>query len=479
MSCEDRAKSLLDASNDAAKLVRSVHLTFMLVMAYVGIVIASTTDIQLLKISPVTLPLLNVKLPILEFYVLTPWLLLVLHYNMLLQCYLLAQKLHLFNAALSQCDPEVADNMRGRLFGFSLSQVIVGQHHSSLMRFFLNSIIVFSIVIVPLVLLAWAQIRFIPYHSEAITWSHRAVILLDCVLLWIIWPMIILPEAKLKRWLAQNLLWLKSLFGKAKFTVKKQDKISLQGKGQRSLLISSITLLFISWVVAVHPDSTSLGEKKDQFYLTELLFDLPGKPFRQDLYIRGKILVKGDPSAKIEVALKGDQEAEKFSALKEVVGLSLHDRDLRFATFEKCVMPKVILSNSALQGAKITDSFLMGANFRDADLSGANLIRSRLLGSEMDHVNLSGAQMVLADVQYSDLKGANLQGAILVNATLSHSDLSGSDLQGAYLNAANMRQVDFREANPEKATLLGAQINGAIFDEGKLDLIKAKITNGD
>ena len=68
MSYEDQARALLNSANDSAKLVRSVHLTFMLVTAYIAIVIGSTTDVQLLKVSPVTLPLLNVKLPILEFY---------------------------------------------------------------------------------------------------------------------------------------------------------------------------------------------------------------------------------------------------------------------------------------------------------------------------------------------------------------------------------------------------------------------------
>lgn len=458
MSCEDQAESLLDSANDTAKLVRSVHLTFMLVMAYIAIIIGSTTDVQLLKLSPVTLPLLNVKLPILEFYVLTPWLLLLLHFNLLLQSYLLARKLHLFNATLDKCNDEAAVSMRDRLFTFALSQNIVGLHHSSLMRFFLNSIIVFSIVIVPLVLLTWAQVRFIPYHSEAITWSHRVVILLDCLLLWIIWPMIILPEDKLKQWVVQNMLLIKKLLGKSTVTILAKDKISLRGRGQRSLLISSVSMLFISWLVAVQPSHNDKGEKVNQFILTKILFELPGKPFRQDIYIENKILLKGEPSAKIEAALKGDNRDEKIKVLKEVVGLSLEGRDLRFATFEKCVMPKVIMANAMLQGAKLNNSFLHEANFLSAKLYGVQFINSNLQRSNLTDSKLGYAQIINSDLNLANLSNAFMEGVVLSYSKLIRANLSGARLKGAHVVAA---------------LLIDANLQDAVLDEGVEDSIHA------
>ena len=454
MSCEDRAESLLSSANDTAKLVRSVHLTFMLVMAYIAIIIGSTTDVQLLKVSPVTLPLLNVKLPILEFYILIPWLLLLLHFNLLLQSYLLARKLHLFNATLNKCSEEAAVSMRDRLFTFALSQNIVGLQHSSLMRFFLNSIIVFSIVIIPLVLLTWTQVRFIPYHSEAITWSHRIVILLDCILLWIIWPMIILPEDKLKRWLVQNVCLIKKILGKPTISISSKDKVSLRGRGQKSLVGSSISMLIISWLIAVQPTHNDKGEKVSQFILTKMLFSLPGQPFRQDIYIENKILLKGDTSAKIEAALKGDSRDEKIKTLKEVVGLSLEGRDLRFASFIKCVMPKVNLANGDLQGAKMNNSFLHEANFLSAELNGAQLINSNL-----QRANLTDAKLAYAQIINSDLNLANLSNAFMENSVLSYSkfmraNLTGASLKGANVVAAllidaNMQDVDMDKAMQE------------------------------
>ncbi len=477
MSFENQARSMLGSANDAAKLVRNVHLTFMLITAYIAIVIGSTTDVQLLKVSPVMLPLLNVQLPIIEFYILTPWLLLFLHFNLLLQCYLLASKLHLLNTVLSQCDEDVATNIRQQLFGFALSQNIVGHARSSIIRFFLNSLIVFSIVIVPLILLSWAQIRFIPYHNEVITWSHRIVILFDCLLLWIIWPMIVLPENKLKHWIVQNLLWVKKLTGQSSPTVTAKDKITLRGSGQESLMLCSILLLFVSWFVAVQPESNDKGEKVPQFFLTEMLFDLPGKPFRQDLFLKDKLLIKGEPSAKIEVALKGGSEIEKSAALKEVVGLSLQGRDLRFATFEKCVMPKAELSRANLQGAIIQDTFLQESLLLDANLNGANLIRSQLQNSILNHAKLKGAQLIQTNLQSVDLEGANLKGAVLVNAKLMSARLGGSKLQGAVLNSTKMMNADLRGANFEGASWWGANLTGAQMDKDKVEMIKIKVLN--
>ncbi len=66
------AREQLNSANDTGRHVRNVYVTFILLISYVAIIIGSTTDVQLLKIDPVTLPLLNVQLPIKGFYALAP-----------------------------------------------------------------------------------------------------------------------------------------------------------------------------------------------------------------------------------------------------------------------------------------------------------------------------------------------------------------------------------------------------------------------
>ena len=476
MSDEKQAEALLSSANDTAKLVRSVHLTFMLVMAYVGIIIASTTDVQLLKVSPVVLPLLNVKLPILEFYVITPWLVLFLHFNLLIQCYLLARKLHLFNAALSKCDEEVANGMRDRLFTFALSYNIVSRQNSFLIRFFQNGMMVFSVVIVPLVLLTWAQIRFIPYHSEAITWTHRAVVLADCLLLWIVWPMIVLPEARLKQWLVCNKRRVRKLFGMQVGQSTGEKRPNFTGTGQWSVMISSFILLNISWFAAVHPGHNEDGSRQEQFFLANILFNLPGYPFRQDLHIEEKILIKSDISTKAEVALTSDQAYKRSGVLQEVMGLPLQNRDLRFATFKNCAMPKVQLQGALLHGANFSGSFLQEGNFLSAKMQGVKMVSSDLTAAVLTDANMHKGQFIYADLSSAKMDQSKMDGAIFSYANMQYADLSSSYLQGAVLASACLQRADFREAIMDGIVLDGASMMAIEIESERRDAI-IKLSN--
>jgi hypothetical protein len=68
----EQAEKSLEAVNNAASTARILFFTFLLLGTYIGIIIGSTTDEQLLRVSPVTLPLLNVQLPIRVFYAFVP-----------------------------------------------------------------------------------------------------------------------------------------------------------------------------------------------------------------------------------------------------------------------------------------------------------------------------------------------------------------------------------------------------------------------
>src|SRR5687768_11383898 len=102
---EAEPKSLtgkLKEVRESAAEVRNLTLTFVLVLLYVDIIIVSSTHEQLLRVSNVNLPLLSVELPIVGFYLVTPWLVFLLHLNLLLQHYLLSQQLFAFKRDVLQ-----------------------------------------------------------------------------------------------------------------------------------------------------------------------------------------------------------------------------------------------------------------------------------------------------------------------------------------------------------------------------------------
>src|SRR5499426_982890 len=125
----ERAERLRGAADEAARLVQNVYLSFLGLGTYIAVIIGSTTDVQLLKVSPVTLPLLNVQLPIVGFYVVVPWLLLLFYFNLLLLLTFLAQKLHRLNAVLAAFPDDIMrEEQRVRLFPFPFSVMLSGRH---------------------------------------------------------------------------------------------------------------------------------------------------------------------------------------------------------------------------------------------------------------------------------------------------------------------------------------------------------------
>src|SRR4051812_36793636 len=93
-----RAEALLDSVNDTSKAVGSLHVGFVALYAYVAVVIWSTTHEDLVRVAPIKLPLLQTELSLTGFFQWVPWLVVLLHFNLLLQLYLLSRKLWSFRA---------------------------------------------------------------------------------------------------------------------------------------------------------------------------------------------------------------------------------------------------------------------------------------------------------------------------------------------------------------------------------------------
>ena len=91
---------LLKAVNDASGKAFALWITFLTVGLYLAISIGTTTDVQLLLEGPVKLPLLDVNMPLFDFYEFAPILFLMLHLYVLMQLYLLSSTLRLFEQEL-------------------------------------------------------------------------------------------------------------------------------------------------------------------------------------------------------------------------------------------------------------------------------------------------------------------------------------------------------------------------------------------
>jgi hypothetical protein len=181
--------SLRGSADAAATQVGHLYVTFLLFGLYLAVTVGATTHEQLLRSAPVQLPLLNVQIPLFGFYWIAPFLFVLMHFNLLLQLHLLAQKLWRLDLAIErQIAPESArDAQRRLLHSFPFSHMLIGRHHRPLIRALLHVMIWITVILLPIALLLAVQVRFLPYHDAWTTMWHRCLVVLDVLLILVLW----------------------------------------------------------------------------------------------------------------------------------------------------------------------------------------------------------------------------------------------------------------------------------------------------
>jgi uncharacterized protein YjbI with pentapeptide repeats len=119
---------------------------------------------------------------------------------------------------------------------------------------------------------------------------------------------------------------------------------------------------------------------------------------------------------------------------------------------------KLVLSQTALQGADFQGARLQGAHFQGARLQGANFGEAQLQGADFQGARLQGAIFRRARLQGAHFQGARLQGANFARAQLQEAYFGEARLQGAIFGEARLQGAIFGEAQLQKAMFLNAQL---------------------
>ena len=377
---QKHAEQLLESVNTAAATVRNIYITFLLLGTYIGLIIASTTHEQLLRVSSVKLPILDVDLPILGFYQFVPWLFVLFHFNLLLQFYLLTDKWREFQRSAADLHDTESGPLHTRLLSFPLVQRLSDRQHGGFIQLLLSLMIWITVVLAPLGLLLSAQIRFLPYHDPEITWGHRGALSVDIVLLLAFWPRIVAGRSAWAWWRKPEQWW----------------------PDAGMLAVATLVVSGASFVATVP------GEDWEPSFVDTL--------FIRHLFLpAGTMLTLNELSDETLEKLEQGDEKQRKEALKQVRGLNLEGRDLRHAYFVMAILPEADLEVAQLQGANLPGARLQGANLVGAQLQGANLRRAHLQGA-----NLPGAR----------LQGANLREAVVYATDFDEADFSSADLRG-------------------------------------------------
>lgn len=473
MSEQDTEKLLVDSVNDAARTVNGRFVTFLTVGAYIAVTVASTTDESLVRGSLVTLPLLNVNIPTIGpfgFYMVAPWLILALHWDLLLQLSVLSRKVLRFHDAFAGSSQEQRDALRDRLATYHYIRFLSGEQ-SGRLGSVLRAIPIFgSMVVLPLVLLCFTHFRSLPLRDFWVTVSQRLALSIDVLVILIVLYPIAQRDAR----------------GSTEPTGHGHLRSLLS---LRNGVIAACLSVFVLSVLAWYHERADFRTSRWHRTTLDLRFrDLTGGNLAPGTINR---LMDGDVQ----------QQDDELASIAQ--SHLLQGRDLRGANFYTAALPKLDLRTlkgdkpghdkvTSLRRANLSWALMQKVLLNDTDLSEANLNGTWLQGAQMVNTKLPRAQLDDAKLQEANLSGAGLEGAVLrraqlqgatlVGTTLRRTKLANANLKGANLRGADLQKSDLSEADLEGADLSGADLRGALLRGAKLEgsrWCKTKIDKAD
>lgn len=433
--------SLLEAVNASSQSAHVAWLAFLGMSAYLLVAVAGVTHKDLLVANDVSLPILQVRLELTRFFLIVPAVMLFMHVALLVQLVVLARKSLEFDGALRMV--EATDRrshpLRLELNNFFLVQAIAGPERSWVVGALLHGLGWLTLAAVPLLALLYVQATFLPYHHAGITWAHRAVVLMDIVLLALTVAFLVRPEQSVRQALS-----------KACRQAPVRSMLAVLGGGIGAVLACAVIVI---------PDDSPSGPAMDGVSGPAQLGSAHGPVLfgliDRNLNVPDVDLIDGRTGG-----------TGRWT-------LNLRERDLRYARLDR----------SRLSGADLTGANLNGASLIGAELSGVALgcVENRGLATTDGHdragcargwgADFARARLVGATLEGMDLTGAYLAGADLADATLPHANLSGANLSAARFDKADLSDARLAGANLSTASFVGADLSNATLTGA--DLTKA------
>lgn len=504
--------ALEKAVNDSAGRVSGIWLSFVAFSAYLAAAASMISHRQMFLEEPIKLPTVNIDLPLVASAILLPLLFVIYHIFVLLQVVLLSRTADAYNEAIEHGVTEASDRtrIRQRLANTLFAQLFAGspREREGVLGWLLRLMAWITLAIAPVCVLVIFEIKFLPYHSASVTWTHRGLIVVDLLAILLLWAGAVDPRRDIA-WQALLKSW-KITLGAGVIAVLCCLLLSFPGEPNRS------------WMQLLPPSLATqygLAQCRTPWVVDEIFaanFDR--------LSLIGEDFVDDDKFAKIDASVKANQQSpytaertRNFRA-RNLTCSNLSATDLRYVDLSGAQLSGARLDGAKLQGARMTgarfenvsmfgalmqgsdlfeagflqaylsgaqfqgarlnrsvfeNAFLTGANFEGAELSDAGFQGANLDGAHLAGASMSGAMLAGASLSTTQLQGANLKGANLVGAKLTATQFQGADLSEARLQGADLYGVNLSGAKLNRTWLQGAMIRSstltaANFDEAQL-----------
>lgn len=400
------------AFNNSSVENAKLTLYYLAFMFYLLLIVVSTSDAMILiPSSQIKLPLLSIPLPLWEFYLLVPLLVVVLHFNLLYNFIQHSKKAHVYQQIEKDSDHLT-------VYPLIINFVITHQKtNNSRGLLFVIWLLIFAF---PLGILCAIQWNFSAYHSTSMTLWHFMIVLLDAVVLSITWHQIFNPSLTKNAASSDN---QDTSMPATKTKILQQAKLSWQIAIFVCIALFNLVILLIF----KNTDGQSV-----QYLMPHLK-------------VQDQVLLKSKPSDQIIQRYIALGKTKEEAYCEYAKGLDLRGRDLRFCDF----------SGAYLINANLTKADVRGANFSTTALHGSILTKTKAHQALFYNTNMHYVKLDRVAFRKTKHKAVNF-----TNAQLSNLDLSGLKLKNYVLEGVRCKNVDFKNAD-----LVGVQLTGAIFTQ--------------
>jgi uncharacterized protein YjbI with pentapeptide repeats len=430
------------AVNDSAGRVSGIWLSFVAFSAYLAAAASMISHRQIFLEEPIKLPTVNIDLPLVASAILLPLLFVIYHIFVLLQVVLLARTADAYNEAIEHGVTEGADRtrIRQRLANTLFAQLFAGspREREGVLGWLLRLMAWITLAIAPVCVLMVFEIKFLPYHSALVTWTHRGLVMLDVLAVLFLWAGAVNPH--------DDVRWRSVL-------------------RHRYACAISLALLIVCLIVATFPgewhtkwtrnighDDGKQAAECRTFFTAELF------PVNFDrLVLPGEVFVDADKLASIEkVAAAKKQQPYEGDRTRSFKG-----RDFRCANFAGADLRRASFAGSDLSAANLAGASLQGTDFYSAQLKRVSFAGAQLQGASLREADLEEANLADASIRDTNIELARFHGALFDELDLAGIDLSGAALPGASFRSTRLQGSKFNGANLTGANLAGAELQGA------------------
>jgi hypothetical protein len=436
-SAQEKRNELEASVRDSSEKLRQFLFAYLALITYVVAAVFSTTDRQLLLANQgLKLPVVDLTVPLLGFYLAVPFFVLALHFNLLQNLAQHHRKLICWRESWNgEVPPE-----KVTAFIFDAATLSQTGTFARWTRAVSAGVCFYSGPAV-LSIILW---RFADYQSRLALLTHAGALWLDVVFV-----------AK-----ARNLFYEHQHQRTSAVASESQSRLEYVIAPVLAAPRSRFASIWYTFVVAmlikiaicvdvyVIPWQNSILRKLGG----PLLFKVEdGDEFRANLYgFLPRIAIDRTDTlfkpAISEMKAQGELANIDWRVQFETRGMSLdlRNRSLKYLSIPAQYIPRLWARGAELQGADLSFAVLTGATLPDADLAGASLGFADIEGGWLVDTNLRGANLLNArlagmyaervEAQGADLAGANLEGALLIDVGLEGAELEHATLDGALLS---------------------------------------------